>query len=82
LGQQAAWDFGSQPWFPVDATLATNDVVKTRCVWENPGDEDVGFGSATNQEMCYSFTAYYPRIQSPVWSWALPASQATCVQTP
>jgi hypothetical protein len=81
LGSQMQWDFSNQPWFPLDATLHTNDVVKTRCAWNNAGDQAVTFGSATSDEMCYSFTAYYPKIQSPIWSWALPANTAKCAPT-
>lgn len=82
LGAQANWDFNTQLWFPITATVNTGDVVKTRCAWNNPGDKDVTFGTSTSDEMCYSFTGYYPKIQSAQWSWALPASASTCKTTP
>jgi hypothetical protein len=38
----------------------------------------VSFGQDTEDEMCYSFTAYYPKITSAGWSWALPAAGSAC----
>jgi hypothetical protein len=82
LGKQMSWDFNTQLWFPITATVANGDTIETRCAWNNPSDQAVSFGTSTTEEMCYSFTAYYPKIQSPVWSWALPANASTCAATP
>ncbi|MBN9163051.1 MAG: hypothetical protein J0I07_18950, partial [Myxococcales bacterium] len=58
------------------------DVIRTKCSWTNNTGEPVRFGEKTADEMCYSFTMYYPRIKSSIWSWAAPASGppigATC----
>jgi hypothetical protein len=78
LGGQAHWNFANQLWFPLDTMVGGGDTVQTRCAWTNPGDKPVSFGSATSDEMCYSFTAYYPKIKFPQWSWALPANGSTC----
>jgi hypothetical protein len=82
LGRNEPWNFNAQIWFPIDATLDVGDVVSTRCAWENQSDTEVTFGQYTENEMCYSFTAYYPRVTSSTWSWALPALQATVATTP
>ena len=82
LGTVSKWDFNTQYWQPLDATIAGNDVVKTRCAWKNTTDADVKFGENTEDEMCYSFTLYYPRIESNLWSWTVPAATSQCVDTP
>lgn len=46
-------------------------------MWENPGASPVGFGENTDNEMCYGFTMYYPKIERTAWSWAAPAFLAT-----
>ncbi len=79
LGTVPRWDFNQQYWQPLDATIGANDVVKTHCAWKNPTTRDVKFGENTEDEMCYSFTMYYPRIDSGLWSWAVPALGSQCV---
>jgi hypothetical protein len=78
LGTQSSWDFESQVWFPVNANLREGDTVTTRCVWENTTDRMVRFGEKTSDEMCYSFTMYYPRVTAPLWTWALPTGEVKC----
>jgi hypothetical protein len=76
LGTAPSFSFNTQAWFPIDATVKSGDTVRTKCTWVNNTGETVRFGEFTADEMCYSFTMYYPRIQSSVWSWAAPASGA------
>ncbi len=76
LGKKDPFDFQSQYWVPVSQILHTGDTVKTRCVWNNTTDTAVTFGQNTENEMCYSFTMYYPRVQLP--SWAAPAYLSKC----
>lgn len=84
LGTINAYSFNTQPWLTIGASgsggavINTNDVIKTRCQWKNTTGEPVSFGQNTADEMCYSFTTYYPRIEAPVWSWALPANVSQC----
>lgn len=82
LGTMLDYDFNAQAWLPIDATTASGDVITTTCGWKNPTGREVKFGESSDEEMCYSFTMYYPRIKSPAWSWALPAGPpplgATC----
>jgi hypothetical protein len=66
---------------PVTATLHAGDTVRTRCAWKNPGDVPVTFGERTEDEMCFSFTMYWPRWDSPDWGWATPAASSRCVPT-
>jgi hypothetical protein len=72
MGTDTAWDFSSQPWVPIDAGARTGDVIKTSCAWHNPGGSVVTFGQNTENEMCYSFTAYYPKTDVSM-GWAAPA---------
>ena len=69
LGGRPTWDFQSQFYQPVSADLAPGDVVRTRCVWNNDGDTMVHFGETTEDEMCFSFTMYWPRVTAPQWTW-------------
>ena len=82
LGSMPNFSFKTQAWLPLNATLATGDVIRTKCSWQNGTGSAVSFGEKTSDEMCYSFTMYYPKIKASLWSWALPASGpplgATC----
>jgi hypothetical protein len=83
LGSQPHWSFKTELAFAVSATLAQGDIVQTRCAWANPTDQDVTFGYAANQEMCISYTAYYPKVSSAQWgSFSTPSETSTCVPTP
>ncbi len=73
LGTQPSFDFNTQAYLPISATTAAGDVIRTRCSWSNTTGAEVRFGEKTADEMCYSFTMYYPRIRSELWSWAAPA---------
>ena len=81
MTESIPWNFNTQIWFPIDTVLNAGDVVTTRCAWQNSTTNMVPFGQDTEQEMCYSFTAYYPKVTTGGWSWALPAeasSPTTC----
>jgi hypothetical protein len=81
MGSVPAWNFQSQLWFPINVTLNQGDTIATRCAWNNTTDAPVSFGEYTEDEMCYSFTMYYPKITSSLWSWALPAATSSCAPT-
>jgi hypothetical protein len=81
LGAQPHWDFGVQSWIAIDDLLQPGDVVKTRCAWSNPTGQAVTFGTRTSDEMCYSFTMYYPRIENALWGWNYPAAYSTCASS-
>jgi hypothetical protein len=82
MGENTPWNFQTQLWFPIETTLNLGDVVKTRCSWTNTTGSTVTFGQNTENEMCYSFTSYYPKITSGTWSWALPALTSQCGASP
>ncbi len=73
MGTIANWQFSNQPWLTIDAPLGTSDVVRTSCTWDNTGPTTVSFGQSTTDEMCYSFSAYYPKA-SPSFGWGVPAT--------
>lgn len=77
LGTIPKWDFETQYWIPLDVPVKTGDTVQTTCTWTNGTNSPVSFGEKTEDEMCYSFTMYYPRIPNLV-SWQLPAAVANC----
>lgn len=74
LGTDPRFDFSSQFFAPLpNVSLRAGDVVETRCLWENPTARAVTFGENTDDEMCFSFTLYYPRVVTKPWSWGSPA---------
>jgi hypothetical protein len=79
LGNVPNWDFQNQVWQPITATLQPGDVIQTRCAWTNTSSSTVVFGPDTENEMCFSFTMYYPRVT--VWNWSYPAVTSTCAPT-
>jgi len=77
LGTDAAFDFSNQFFTPLsDIVIKPGDTVKTNCIWENPTDRTVRYGENTEDEMCYSFTMYYPKITAGAWRWGAPAALA------
>jgi hypothetical protein len=77
LGTIAHWDFSTQQYLPLgDITIQPGDTLSTRCAWNNPTDTDVRFGPRTEDEMCYSFTLYYPKADIP---WMTPSLVSQCV---
>lgn len=82
LSKRDPWNFDSQFWDSVSTKIEPNDVVRTRCAWNNPTDTVAKFGEKTSDEMCYVFVSYYPRINSPNWTWAVPSENSTCIPTP
>jgi hypothetical protein len=73
LGSRETWDFANQYWTTLDQVVRAGDKVSTRCAWNNPTDKNVTFGENTDNEMCFSFTMYYPKIEAPNWNWTVPA---------
>ncbi|HSO31186.1 MAG TPA: peptidylglycine alpha-amidating monooxygenase [Labilithrix sp.] len=85
LGTVSAFSFDTQAWQAIQGApgetgvvTKTNDVIKTRCSWKNTTGDRVKFGENTADEMCYSFTVYYPKIVAPIWSWATPSITSQC----
>ncbi len=78
IGSVAQWSFDYQSWQSIDYVLSPGDVVRTKCAWNNPYSHGVGFGPGTDDEMCYSFVMYFPRIEDPAWHWVLPALYSEC----
>ncbi len=82
--EQKKFDFENQANFPITASVAPGDVMRTRCTWKNPGDTQIGFGEGTGDEMCFDFIGYYPNIPDktifglPVFTWITPSTSAKC----
>jgi hypothetical protein len=79
LGTAANFDFQNQVFQEFKETLSPNDKIVTTCTWKNDRQpaKTVGFGEGTGDEMCYSFTMYYPRITAAQWNWQAPAGLMT-----
>ena len=78
LGTVAHFDLGNQTWLPIDYTLRPGDVVQSKCAWTNPTDHGVGYGPTADDEMCFSYVMYFPKITTDAWHWSLPALYSTC----
>jgi hypothetical protein len=72
LGTVERFSFDAQTWMGLGVPVRGKDVVHTTCTWENTTSNVVRFGEATAEEMCFSFTMYYPRLTT-LWSWGAPA---------
>ncbi|MFO0662854.1 MAG: peptidylglycine alpha-amidating monooxygenase [Polyangiaceae bacterium] len=78
LGSVETWDLGNQTWQATDYTLRPGDVVQSQCRWSNPTGNAVGYGPTADDEMCFSYVLYYPKIIDATWNWSLPALYSTC----
>ena len=72
------WNYQDQQWGPVSEVLHPGDVVRHRCAYKNDTSRTVTFGENTEDEMCFGFTLYYPRIKAAYWNWAYPSLQSIC----
>jgi len=78
LGTVTHFDLGNQTWLPIDYTLRPGDVVQSKCAWMNTYDHGVGYGPTADDEMCFSYVMYFPKIAAADWHWSLPALHSTC----
>ncbi len=78
MGGVTNWNFQNQYWLPVTATAKAGDTITTHCAWKNTTSASVKFGENTEDEMCYSFTMYYPKVTAPLFSWMTPSLTASC----
>ena len=69
---------------PVNVTVTGGDSIHTMCRWTNTTDATVTFGEKTEDEMCFAFLTYYPKITVPGFVWAGPAAPgySKCTWTP
>jgi hypothetical protein len=72
------YDFNYQITYPTNVELKVGDTIRTTCQWQNTTADAKSFGEDTNDEMCFNFVSYYPRIDSSFWHWLLPAYSANC----
>jgi Copper type II ascorbate-dependent monooxygenase, C-terminal domain len=54
----APFDFQYQHSYDANTILMPGDSIKTTCTYNAP----TSFGEGTNDEMCYLFTLYYPKL--------------------
>jgi uncharacterized membrane protein YgcG len=54
------FNFEEQTTWPIDVVVNNGDRITTTCVYRNPTNWDVGFGTRTEDEMCFNFALYYP----------------------
>lgn len=78
---QQNFDFNYQSAYPASVDLEDGDTVSTRCAWNNTTDQAVKWGENTTDEMCFNFIPYYPKIDSPLWSWTTPSILGSCSPT-
>jgi hypothetical protein len=82
LTSRNPWSFDNQYWDEISTTVQAGDNVSVRCAWQNPSAVPVTYGERTQDEMCYVFAAYWPRISLPGWNWQAAAGGSKCVNTP
>lgn len=79
LAENKSFDFEQQIGAKINSVVHKDEVVRTTCVWSNPGDQAVSFGEGSGDEMCFNFLAYYPRV-SGILSWAQPSLLTSCTE--
>jgi hypothetical protein len=86
--EQKAFNFENQAAYPTSNAVAPNDVIRTTCSFKNTTDKQIKFGEATDEEMCFDFVGYYPKIKDetlfglPIFTWVTPSVGATCKEIP
>jgi hypothetical protein len=50
----------NQLQYDVNVTLEPGETIVSTCTYQNKGTRNVGFGTSTDQEMCYQFAVSYP----------------------
>jgi hypothetical protein len=76
------YDFEYQITYPVDnVALDVGDTLTTKCTWNNITGVPVGFGEGSQDEMCFNFVTYYPRIENAQWHWLLPSQNGAAACT-
>jgi mono/diheme cytochrome c family protein len=73
IGTANPYDFQNQVFQEFKVNVGPNDVIQTKCRWQNTTNSEVRFGEGTGDEMCYSFTMYYPKITQTLYNWQAPA---------
>jgi hypothetical protein len=58
--QITPWQFGNQPFDPVDLTINQGDYLRATCTWDNTTGHDVMFGESSDDEMCIFVLYAYP----------------------
>lgn len=67
VGEVPAWSFDDQPKLSVPLPLQQvqrGDTLRTTCWWDTMG-RNVGFGEASDDEMCFNFVHHYPSLSNP-----------------
>lgn len=54
------WHFEAQLLYHTPMTLHEGDELNLTCLWDNPHDHNVNFGTGTDDEMCFSFMYVTP----------------------
>jgi hypothetical protein len=72
------FSFTSQLLYPTDVVFEGGDRVTTTCTWSNPTDQPVGYGEASDAEMCFNIVTYWPAIDVEGFTPSLPTTAATC----
>jgi hypothetical protein len=81
---QKSFSWENQSVFPVSKKINGNDVLRTHCTWKNTSSDTVTYGERTEDEMCFMFAAYYPKVTStgglfPLpFVFGMPAAFANC----
>ncbi|MFT3923206.1 MAG: hypothetical protein QM778_11800 [Myxococcales bacterium] len=55
------FDFYDQRFYPAQAVIYNDDVVTTRCTYENATGNVVRAGETSDDEMCINFVLYWPK---------------------
>jgi hypothetical protein len=72
------FDFQSQYLHDVSFDINSGDVIRNTCTWANTTDQPISYGPTTEDEMCFDFVSYWPKITTPGFSWITPSLSSSC----
>ena len=72
------FSFQSQDLHNVSFDIKTGDVIRNTCTWTNSTSKAISFGTTTEDEMCFDFVTYWPRITTLGFSWMTPSLGSSC----
>jgi hypothetical protein len=72
------FNFQQQYVNPVTFEIKSGDVIRNTCTWDNTTGSPISFGPTTEDEMCFDFVNYWPRITTPTFDWMTPSASSKC----
>lgn len=77
VGKPGPFDVDNQTANAASVEVSPGDVFRTTCRWNNTTDGIVRNGEGSDDEMCFNFLGYYPKVDDPAFLWVSPSAVPT-----